>query len=610
MKYSSKIVSSLLASALLLGFSGCGEGSEGDTTTSMNGITNNEAKEIDIPSVSFSGVLQDKYGDAIASHEVCVADKCSKTDANGLFVVKDIGVVSGIAVGATATVNVDGQGGTTVTLVTSDVKDTSGNVSHLGLTATILVDKYLAAVYDDVAGQSYYTELNNKTISAGVIQLPQLGATVSGRFENGATGESVTASMAYLTMQNDGITATAAEGEEVASVTGTTYTIISNKEKIFTADINTTTGMFTATGLPYLTNLDVKVSGYQWTTTGPVATLDNSIGYSIGDVALTKDAVMGDQVAPNFISIANSVGDGDATLANFALDGAWGDVTSGAVTATSAALPTNFIAPVNTITLNFSEKLNTSTIDNDTIKYVTSMTDEAYTTYKDIAVLTDKQNSNDARLSPLYETVLLEEDNVRNYLTVNGDTNATTAGFVSLYNNYLSAVKAFVADINGTSDKSLASGTSSIPVYTFRSADANTSLDRTATNLDANTLVTLAAINVNRGTTATIYNLLATVATETGIELQTKKDYFTSLAATMYTNHAVTSTDTSVDNVITITLASVLPANNVVTIGLKTFDITDISGNILSNTHTLNGGGADNLNVAGYITEIDVGTGE
>lgn len=620
MKLMNKIGLSTAAVLSILAFTGC----EDDKSVTYGDDL--PLKQIKIPNANFSGVLQDKYGEPIVKHEVCIANKCDKTDSNGVYIIKSV------PVSVTDQGNAGGQivQGDTVTLVIGDVTEKVeqldennktvkvDSITHLGLTASVNIQTMLAGIYKLTGGQDYYTTLDGKLIDTGVIQLPQMGAYMSGRFENINTGESVTSTdTAYFTMADESINRAAGTSEETTEGSSINYVTIANKEKIFTVDVGTD-GMFSATGLPYLTSFDVKLSGYQWTTGGrddandtAIMTMDNSVAdYSIGDVELTPEPSMGDTKAIEFVKITNAVGNGDYTTADFSFTA--GDVQNGVVTAASAALPGTFVAPTDSLTLEFNEPLNATKVDSDTVKYVSTYSQEAYATMKELARLGEVQNANTARLASKYETVVDAENALDGYVAMNGgEVNATdNTTFAGLYDAYVTAVKAMVEDANGT-DTLDASGHDSITevsTYQIVSVDGNTSLDRLSANISsANEMVTTADLAGINTISAMYPSVKAVASTPTQLDIDTETNKLGAFDSSEFNVVQTVSSVSATGKNITIELDSDLPANNVVKIGLKTFDVEDASGNLLVVGY---GSDDDNLTRTGYITEISVGTAE
>jgi len=423
MKKMRYIAASALAATLL--FTGCNE--EDNRVTNAYADGSGPLTEIKIPTVTFSGVLKDKNGQPIVSHTVFIDDINATTDSNGIFMLTGVKVKAGVDLGNADTAGMNtvlegsNSGTTTVTIVIPDV--TSGsNTTHLGLTATISVDDYLAGVYNSEK-QNFYTILDGKVISTGVIQLAQLDAKVSGRLEMKGSEAPVGGEMYMTISPND-----AGNGNVVTNADNN-LTILTNNQTVFTATADAN-GNFTATGLPRSTTMKLQVSGYD--VNASAFTTQENNGTLRVEIALNPISI-GDNGAPQFSYLVGAYGDGN--------------YTTGSTTQVGT-----FIRPSNALTLAFSEELNTSNVTTDSIRYVKTYTDEYLTAWELVnQAEMAKANALNLHLANIsdFRDAKATFDNYLNTHSGN-DMNISSATFKASYNTYLSALKTLVQDANST----------------------------------------------------------------------------------------------------------------------------------------------------------------
>jgi hypothetical protein len=555
-------------------------GCDDDNSKSYSYDSAGPALEIRTPSITITGTLQDKNGAPIANQLVYLGDLADTTNAAGNFVFSNVKVASGVETQNTAdsTLLDTTGGGRKLHIVVPSIKDINGTVTHLGATATVNIDKYLTGIYES-ADQTYFLSLDGSELFAGTIQLPQLGATYTARLENNVT-ETPVGGTAYFIVSNEDINGTS--GVEFGN-TDLTYTGVSYVEQTYTADVNGTTGKFTVTGLPFKTAMDIVISGYKrktnaFTTWDNVVRTDNP-----GDIQLDP-IVTGDTGDLEFDSIVGAVGDDtyQYTLSTL-LNG--GEELSGNIG--------NWIAPGTELTLKFREDIDTTKIDSGSVKYVRTLTAEQLTAISELNTLLDTNNTNQKTMAGEIDTYLDAYAALKAYLNQNTDINSSSdTDFGTLYSTYTSAFDTLVGDANSTYGGDLLNGYN---YYVEGNGSETVNLADTAfATLGANPL-----------------DLITYAETSNGLEVAAKQDYLATLQGTdSYDAQTVSGVEAVGTDSIKITLGAALPSNNVVQIGLVTFDFVDTAGNLLTTTRTNGGSNLTTDNTTSYVTQVSVGTAE
>lgn len=584
-KYGYVVVSALAATLL---FTGCNEEDNRVTNSYTDG--SGPLTEVEIPPVDFAGVLRDMSGNPIAGHTVYIGEISATTDTNGIFVLKDVPVKAGVNLGAdnagTTQTLLDGglSGTTTVSVVIPSVLDENNVTTHLGATATISVEKYLAAVYNSEK-QSFYTTLKDKTFYTGEIKLNNLGATVTGFA--GATGsQSPISGTIYFRAINP-----------TTNVTGTdnTLTLVSTNDATFTASASS--GLFTATGLPLGSNMIAQISGYE--TNSSLTTWTND-GNQTTKLLFTRVSLE-DQGRPEFSNIVSAYGDGNYT------------------TGTTLQVGT-FISASDTLTLKFTEAIESSKVSASSVRYVKTYTDEylqAWELVNDYEQ--DKTNALNTHLATISD---FRDANATfaSYLNTHSgaDMNISSANFKAAYQTYYTALKAMYDDANTTYGSNeitaQAIGYFKLDNGIAAAGIADDDINVSSTGvLSVNPAIagTVTAANILADYSASISNdfgLLTYDETETGLLHAAAIEQMNGVD-TKETYHAISSVavDSADNSKVTITLGAALPSSNVVTIGLVVPHFTDTASNLLTNTRT---GSVDLVNDDDitYVLQIAVGT--
>ena len=586
MKRALTLLSAVAAAAL---FTGCDENINTTTTTNTNAAsTKNALKEIKIPTINVSGVVQDKSGNPIEGHKIYAQNQVATTNAAGIFLITGIEAKSGVDVNSTGShlsFKSEVNNGNTVSVVIPNVKNSDGNVTtHLGATATILIDDYLTSLYT-LNGDTYYTNLDGKTIDAGVIQIPELGATVKGRLEDSVTENALSGTI-YATYADEEISKS--NGLELnatvatAGIPNNKFTVLSYNQWVFsdTVDANES-GAFMLSNLPMFSTFDLHLAGYE-VNAAKIATFDNKVAKEVGDVAMTANTQQGDAGAPQFTGIAGAYGDQGYTK-------------------TTNLTATTFVQPTTTLELQFNENLDTTIIDANSIRYVRTYTPEyleAQTTY---ATAVDANTSANTQQFGTIDTYLAAYQVFRNYLnTESSDKNVSATAFKTAHNTYMAALKVVVDEANATHGNDLLTTIPLIDSATKTVGTINGTTGKFANSAEQNATYTE---NGNTTFNANNFGTRARVNLPLGVAVTTAKGDRDAVKENVYVNQTVSGVTAS-NNSVTITLGATLPNANIATVGLVMFDFKDTAGNLLADDGTT----AD-FDIT-YVRTISVGTAQ
>ena len=327
-KLSSAVVIALattVSATMLTGLTGC-KLTEGGTS-----ITGGQTSTITNPKGTVVGNVQDTNGNPLASVWVYLAGKKVKTDMGGNYRFNSVPVTN-----ATGTGDDTANGVLSVSIVP--------DAGYLGATVTVNPEAQFNNNGDNGGGSinPVTTFVDGFIAQAGTAVLPALTATSSGVLRNNVTGEPLANQEISLDMV---ATSTGVAQEQVQNGVATSYA---------TYNYTTTTdtdGNFTFTGLPDDSTLNVVVPMYAVNT-------------------VSANAVAANQL--NTVNEGSEIWHGNVfvTLVT-ALDTKTPYVTAVVEVTSAASDPGSLHDDVtNTLTVNFSETMNSAMVDANSVRVI------------------------------------------------------------------------------------------------------------------------------------------------------------------------------------------------------------------------------------------------
>ncbi|MDF1883059.1 hypothetical protein JHD49_03820 [Sulfurimonas sp. SAG-AH-194-C21] len=344
MNFKKSMISVAAASLLAVSFVGCGDGST-STAASTTDATN-KGTIISNPKGTVTGLVQDTNGNPIAGVLVYLADKNATTNAGGLYTFNDVSV--------TNTVGADAPTANNVLSVTI-----AAPAGFVGATVTVSPSAQLDSAEGATTTSGTETFIDGYLAQAGTAVLPELNGSVTGVLRNTNTGAALAGVEIVLEFVSGG-TAAATAQEQAQNGVATTYAVSTYRATTDATGTYSFTSIpsdstFTATAPGYILTAGTAVIGFA-TDAETTTTLGDSTALKIvsRDIIspLVRNSSLLSPVASSLSSIAASTVPGRALLAGSTLLMLEDDVR-------------------NSITINFSESIDTlSENDDDNTKSV------------------------------------------------------------------------------------------------------------------------------------------------------------------------------------------------------------------------------------------------
>ena len=368
--YRKTLLAISIASAVLA-LSGCN--SEDSSTTSETTSTSDTFVKVTSPTGTITGTVTDTDGNFLSGVTVAVAGESTTTDSNGQYVFSDIAV--------TQTVELDDEDIYSQYLSVS-ISPGSG---YLSATVTVLPTAQLLETSsdDDDDSTTTTTFIDGYIAQAGTAVLPPLTVEASGTLRDSDSAEAISS----VTV---GARVTSVNGVDTSQEQDGVSTSYSSTLITATTDSD---GKFTLSNLPQDSELQLVVSSYDIDTDQSDDTIDttdynDSVDLALGNLYVTE-ADTSDSVAPYVSEV-------DEVIAQSASTGMLNDDVT------------------NTLTITFSEDIDSDYFDSDDNSVVVRNVDDS--TYETVS---------SATLSDDVLTITLEEDvvegNTYNVLLLKAD---------------------------------------------------------------------------------------------------------------------------------------------------------------------------------------------